>query len=180
MCIRDRSYACQMQSLSSLNEFRMSTWQRFESKLLQIMRNSKTKKITILIHFAERQKREFPFACRNTSVPEDQMRRGDSMIMKVTSYQYEHHSQAKYCKSELVIFWNFRQYAAEPVVLSFPEGGTNARTGQESTPSSALWTEAMRISSTKPIVIARILRSLNGMIWSMSSFWASTQKWPGT
>ena len=37
------NYACQMQSLSSLNEFRISKWQRFESELLQMMRNSKTK-----------------------------------------------------------------------------------------------------------------------------------------
>ena len=38
------SYACQLQSFSSLNEFRISKWRRFESELLQIMRNSKTKK----------------------------------------------------------------------------------------------------------------------------------------
>ena len=38
------SYACQLQSLSSFNEFRISKWQRFESELLQMMRNSKTKK----------------------------------------------------------------------------------------------------------------------------------------
>ena len=38
------SYACQLQSLSSFNEFRISKRQRFELELLQMMRNSKTKK----------------------------------------------------------------------------------------------------------------------------------------
>ena len=49
------SHECQMQSLSSLNEFRISKWQRLASELLQMMRNSKTKKNDNFDNFAERQ-----------------------------------------------------------------------------------------------------------------------------
>ena len=84
------SYACQMQSLSSLNEFRMTKSQRPASKWLQMMRNCKAKRNYNLDTFCRETKRQFAFACRNTSVPEDHMRRGHSMTMKVTSHQYEH------------------------------------------------------------------------------------------
>ena len=98
------SYACQMQSLSSLNEFRISKSERPASEWLQMMRNRKTKKNYNLDTPCREAKRQFAFACRNTSVPEDQMGEGHSMTMKFTSHQYEHHSQAKYCKIELVVF----------------------------------------------------------------------------
>ena len=81
------SYACQMQSLSSLNEFRMSKSQRPASEWLQMMRNCKTKKNYNLDTFCREAKRQFAFACRNMSVPEDQMKRNHSMNM---SRQYEH------------------------------------------------------------------------------------------
>ena len=55
--------------------------------------------------FCREAKRQFAFACRNMSVPEDQMGRGHSMTMEVTSHQYEHHSQVKYCKIERVIIF---------------------------------------------------------------------------